>query len=165
MQIEITSFDLMRLGVERDETREFADSVGVSVSSVEKWRREPSSDEAPHSTGIVNPVQHVDRIFDWLLIRHPDVALLLSERYVHRLRRFRERQSAQPSLSANELREQMSKVIDEHADIMKALVCGAPVADIRREVAEFNTQVETLLCRLENQPACPSALRKVGGAR
>lgn len=154
---DLDAHELLRGGVGKHETREFAEFVGCSVSAAEKYMREPTSDEEPNATGIVNPLLRVDRIFDWFLLRHPDCALLLAERYPRRLRRFREAQAQQP-VTEDALRSHLLKTLDENNDVIKALVGGSPVAVIRRELAQFNAEVEQHLCRIE-------ANEKIGGGQ
>jgi len=155
---EMDGHELIRAGVGTHETKAFARSVGCSVSLAEKYMREPASDESPDATGLVNPIERTDRIFDWLLLRHPDVAVLLAERYPRRLQAFRETQAKQP-LTRAEMLVQLTKIIDEHADILKALIGGASVAEIRKENAQFQAVLEDLLCRLDDSEHCTGTLR------
>jgi hypothetical protein len=148
MQKELEPHEFIERGVGKHDGDEFAEFNGISRSTYEKWGRKPASDEAPNSTGLINPIKRLDRIFDYFLLNNPSWAVALVERYLLRLRRFREMHNLQP-LTPGEYRARLTKVIEENSDVLKALVAGAPLADLQKEVSEYQKEIDELMVRLE----------------
>ena len=147
-EFDLEPHEFIEKGVGKHEGDEFAEFNHVSRSTYEKWGRRPTSDEAPNATGLINPIKRVDRIFDWFLIHKPAFAVALVQRYLGKLRRFREQQSLQP-LTPSEYRTRLAKVIDENSDVIKALISGAPLATVKAEIAEYQDELDQLVVRLE----------------
>jgi len=147
--IELEPHEIIEKGVGKHEGDEFAEFNNISRSSYEKWSRRPCSDESPSSTGLINPIKRMDRIFDWFLLRNPSMAVALVERYLRKLRRFRERQNVEP-LTQCEYRARLAKVIAENTDVVTALVSGAPLSVVQKEMSEYQQELDQLMVRLEH---------------
>ena len=145
---ELEPHEFFEQGVGKHEGDSFSTFNFISRSTYEKWGRKPASDETPSGTGLINPIQRLDRIFDWFLLHNPSWAIAIIQRYTLKLRLFRERHSLQP-LSPSEYRSRLSKVIAENSDVITSLVSGAPLSVVKKEIAEYQRELDELVIRLE----------------
>jgi hypothetical protein len=145
---EMEPHTLMELGVPRGKANILANVLGVGASLVTKWRREPASDESPNATGTPNPIERVDRIFDFFLIYSPGAAQILASRYQSKLDEFYSRVMREP-LTEGEWRARLAQTLRENAEAIAALIENASPEVVRREWEQAKLKIEELVRRRE----------------
>jgi transposase-like protein len=86
--------------------QELASRLGLSRSTVERWFREPASDENPYGTGENNPLQRLKIIFDYAHFAAPEFQVELIEYFLTRL----EQGNGQREETAKQLRARLDHV-------------------------------------------------------
>lgn len=141
-------WEILQTGIPRGKARHLANTLGVGESLVTKWMREPASDENPNATGTPNPIERVDRIFDFLLLYSPEAAQMLASRYLIKLDEFYVRLLREP-LTADAYRAKVARSIREMAEATAVLIENAPANIVRKEWEEAKLVVEELIRRKE----------------
>jgi len=145
---EIEPHKILEMAIPRGKARVVANMLGVSESLVTKWARETASDENPHATGTPNPIERVDRIFDFMLIYSPEAAAVLASRYPSKLEEFYLRMSRTP-LSDSDWQSQIARCLREAAEAISALVENASAETVRKEWEEAKLAIEEIVRRKE----------------
>lgn len=160
--IEYTGWQFIQRIVGIHDGQSFAEFVGRSLSSVQKWKREPATDENPSASGLEDPITLCDRIFDWCLLHCPQMAELLAERYKRKLEAFKGRYNLRPAPTKGELSDQIMQIFREDSEFHHAIATGKSVADLRKEFADVVVKAEAYFDMLEAQHA-DNRLRSVNG--
>src|SRR5262245_20759241 len=129
---EMEPYEILARGIPRGKAKMIASTLGVSESLVTKWTREPASDENPDARSTLNPIERVDRLFDFLLIYSPEMASVLASRYATKLHEFHTRQLRDP-LSDADWHRQLGLCLRESGEAIAALVENAPASVVRQE--------------------------------
>jgi len=145
---EMEPHEILSKGIPRGKARILANTLGIGESLVTKWTREPASDENPNATGTPNPIERVDRIFDFLLIYSPEAAQILASRYQTKLDSFYERLLREP-LSEQGWREKIARCLRENSESIAALIEDAPAAETRQQWEEAKLHIEEAIRRKE----------------
>jgi hypothetical protein len=72
MRAHYNSWRLLSKLIPRDDSKIVARVMGCVVSYVQKWRREPESDDAPTGTGYISPHDGEKLLIDALALINPD---------------------------------------------------------------------------------------------
>lgn len=145
---DVEPHEILNLAVPRGKARQLANILGISESLVLRWQREPVSDENPNATGSPNPIERVDRIFDFMLIYTPDSAQMLASRYQAKLDEFYDRLLRQP-LTEEEWKAKVAHSLRQSADALAAIVADAPASVVRQEWEEAKRAIEEIVRRKE----------------
>ena len=145
---DVEPHEILSKAIPRGKARQLANVLGISESLVIKWQREPVSDENPNATGTPNPIERVDRIFDFMLIHSPDSAQVLASRYQAKLDEFYARVLRQP-LSDQEWRTKVGHCLQQSAEAISAILEGAPASVVRQEWEEAKRAIEEIVRRKE----------------
>ena len=140
--------EILEIGVPRGKSSILANILGIGKSLVTKWRREPASDESPNATGTPNPIERVDRIFDFFLIYSPEAAQILASRYQIKLDEFYCRLLREP-LSEQAWREKIARCLRESTESLAALIEDAPATVARQQWEEAKLHIEEAIRRKE----------------
>jgi hypothetical protein len=145
---EMEPFEILEIGIPRGKPRQLANMLRISDSLVQKWMRPPASDEDPTATGTPNPIERVDRIFDFFLIYSLDAAQLLASRYQTKLDEFYARLVREP-LTAEAFAAKLAECVRQNAEALAMLIENAPANVVRREWEEAKGHIEEIVRRKE----------------
>ena len=146
--------EILQAGIPRGRARILANILGIGESLVTKWMREPASDENPNATGTPNPIERVDRIFDFFLIYSPVMAQALASRYQAKLDAFLSRIVREP-MSDEDWNNKIGRCVRENADAIAALIEKTPQR-ARQEWEEAKLCIEEAVRRIEAGQREPS---------
>lgn len=138
------SWEVLARAIPRGKARSLASALGVSESLVTKWLREPVSDESPTATGVPNPIERLDLVFDWLLVHSPSTAQLVANRYAARFEEFLGRVTQQP-MRPGEWAGKVSSCFRTLADLLQ----DADPDDLRDRWETSKLEIEELVRRAE----------------
>jgi hypothetical protein len=141
---DVQPYEILARAIPRGQGRSLANALGVSESLITKWLREPLSDEAPTATGVPNPIERFDLIFDWLLVHSPSTAQLVADRYRARFDEFMRRLVAEP-LKDHEWSLKLGACVRMVSDLLE----DAPAEAIRDRWEDLKLSVEELIRRRE----------------
>lgn len=141
-------YEILQTGVPRGKSRILANTLGVGESLVTKWQRQPTSEENPTATGTPNPIERVDRIFEFFLIYSPEAAQILASRYQIKLDEFYARMLREP-LTAEAFAAKLARGLRETAEALASLIENAPANVARKEWEEAKLHVEEVIRRKE----------------
>jgi hypothetical protein len=143
-QSQVEPFEILARAIPRGKARSLASALGVTESLITKWLREPLSDEAPTATGVPNPIERLDFIFDWMLVHSPSTAQLLAHRYAGRFEAFMDRIVSQP-LKSGEWQAKLSDCFRTLADLLQ----DSDPDDLRDRWEDCKLAIEELIRRRE----------------
>jgi hypothetical protein len=145
---DMEPFEILDMGIPRGKARVLANMLGIGESLVTKWKREPASDENQNATGTPNPIERVDRIFEFLLIYSPEAAQILATRYQIKLDEFFARMLREP-LTAEAFALKLARGLRETTEALAMLIENAPANVARKEWEEAKLHVEEIIRRKE----------------
>lgn len=123
---DMEDWEVMQVAVNRN-TIAFAAAAGVSVSMVQKWQREPASDESPFATGEPCALTRLKRDMTAAYLANGEEAMMVIVDSVRwhgaSLRGHTPRQTVDPELhqKAVELRNCLNDIAYERRDWNKTL--------------------------------------------
>ncbi|HYP29377.1 MAG TPA: hypothetical protein VE262_21885 [Blastocatellia bacterium] len=144
--------EILSRGVPRGKARLLANILGISESLVLRWQRQPVSEENRGATGTPNPIERVDRIFDFMLIHSPESAQMLASRYQAKMDEFLAKAVREP-LSEKEWKEGVAGCLHQSAVVMTAIVGGAPAEVVRQQWEAAKLMIEEIVRRKETGEA------------
>jgi len=145
---DMEAHEIMALAVPRGKARILANLLGVSESLVLKWQREPTSDENPNATGTPNPLERLDRIFDFCLLHNRSAAAIIASRYQAKLDEFYDSVLREP-LAEHEWNSKIAEGMRETTQALAAIIEKAPSETVRKEWEEAQHRIEEIVRRIE----------------
>lgn len=139
-----------------------AEQLGKTVSYVEKLMRPAPSDAAPNGSGLPNPIDACDALFDFWLRYCPAFAELFIRRYRRKLSAHKDRQRRLSAPTRRELEEQVGIFFREQSSLYGAIARQQASADEWFQAwLQSEGQFEQLLAMKEAHEDRAAGLRAV----
>ncbi len=139
-----------------------AQTLGKTVSYVEKLLRPAPSDTLPHGTGLPNPIDVCDVLFEFWLRHCPAFAELFIRRYRRKLSAYKDGQRQLGAPTRRELEAQAGLFFREQSSLYAAIARQQSTADEWFQAwLESEDQFEQLLAMKEAQEDRKPGLRAV----
>lgn len=139
-----------------------AERLGKTVSYVEKLMRPAPSDAAPNGTGLPNPIDACDALFDFWLRYCPAFAELFIRRYRRKLSAHKDKERGLCAPTRRELEEQVGLFFREQSGLYGAIARQQASADEWLQAwLQSEDQFQELLAMKEAQEDRAAGLRAV----
>lgn len=104
---------------------QFAKQAGVSVDTVYKWMRPPSTSKKPKATGRRNPVDYLGQVLTALSGVRPEGAEVIFDALDDLRAELRKRQGKAPKLAPKEIRDRLRQGAREMTQMADAIQGGS----------------------------------------
>jgi glutathione S-transferase len=138
--------------VPRGTSVKLARALGRSAELINSWRRPPVNIEDPYGTGINNPLDIVEALQDHAFAHAPTESHRI---HLYLERRYEDHFAHRPAkpLTAEERDKEISDVVREHAEMLRAVLEKLPADRVRKEWEDLKREGEELVSALEAQAA------------
>lgn len=118
---DMNGWEVLSGAIPRGEADDIAVLMGVSQNTIQKWCREPLSDEEPEATGRRNPVDYFLRLVNALYARHPEGAEMVFDRVQHERAVLRKRHGRVDQPTPAEMESALRQIGREVAEMADAI--------------------------------------------